>query len=97
MAGLGHGPEQPREIVNERRAARNARAGLWLFGVYLVVYIGFVLLTAFAPQVMQITFASGLNVAILYGLGLIALALVLALVYAWLCRPAADHCGKDSA
>ena len=97
MAGLGHGPAQPREIVDERIAARNARSGLWLFCVYLVVYIGFVLLTAFAPQVMQITFASGLNVAILYGLGLIALAMVLALVYAWLCRPAADRSGRDSA
>lgn len=96
MAGFGHGPEQPREIVDERIAARNARLGLWLFGVYLIVYGGFVLLTAFAPQVMQITFASGLNVAILYGLGLIAGAMVLALVYAWLCRPAADAIGKDS-
>lgn len=97
MAGFGHGPSHPREVVDEQIAARNARWGLRLFGVYLAVYVGFVLLTAFAPQVMQITLDSGLNVAILYGLGLIALALLLALVYAWLCRPPAQAAGKDAA
>jgi uncharacterized membrane protein (DUF485 family) len=29
---------------------------------------------------------AGVNLAIVYGMGLIAAALVLALVYAWLCR-----------
>jgi uncharacterized membrane protein (DUF485 family) len=45
------------------------------------------LLTAFAPGVMQMVVpAVGINVAVLYGLGLIAAAFVLALGYAWLCR-----------
>jgi uncharacterized membrane protein (DUF485 family) len=65
---------------------RNARVGLRLFAVYLVLYAGFVLLAAFAPAVMEHTPAAGVNLAVWYGFGLIAAALALALVYGWLCR-----------
>ena len=58
----------------------------WLFGVYLVLYAGFVGLNAFAPAVMARTPFGGLNLAILYGLGLIVAAFVLALIYMALCR-----------
>jgi uncharacterized membrane protein (DUF485 family) len=65
---------------------RNARVGLWLFLIYLAIYAGFVLLAAFSPATMQRTPLAGVNVAIWYGFGLIAGALVLALLYGWLCR-----------
>jgi uncharacterized membrane protein (DUF485 family) len=65
---------------------RNARVGLWLFFIYLAIYGGFVLLAAFSPATMQRTPLAGVNVAIWYGFGLIAGALVLALLYGWLCR-----------
>ena len=67
---------------------RNARLGLVLFGVYVLLYAGFVLLNAFSPQTMESTPLAGVNLAILYGFGLIAAALVLAAVYGWLCQPA---------
>jgi uncharacterized membrane protein (DUF485 family) len=70
---------------------RNARMGLVLFFVYLVLYGGFVLLNAFAPDVMEITSIAGVNVAILYGFGLIIAALVLALLYGWMCTPSGDE------
>jgi uncharacterized membrane protein (DUF485 family) len=66
---------------------RNARLGLWLFGVYLLIYGGFVGLAAFSPDTMAKTPAAGVNLAIWYGFGLIGAAIVLALVYGWLCRP----------
>ena len=66
---------------------RNSRIGLWFFAVYLVLYGVFVLLNAFAPQTMEVTPIAGVNLAILYGFGLIIVALVLALLYGWLCRP----------
>jgi uncharacterized membrane protein (DUF485 family) len=66
--------------------SRNARIGLVLFFVYLVLYGGFVLVSAFAPAVMETTLLAGVNLAILYGFGLILAAFVLALVYGWLCR-----------
>jgi uncharacterized membrane protein (DUF485 family) len=65
---------------------RNARLGIVLFFIYLVLYAGFVLLAAFAPDVMERTPAAGVNLAVWYGFGLIAAALVLALIYGWLCR-----------
>ena len=65
---------------------RNARVGLVLFAIYLLLYGGFVLLNAFAPETMEVTPLAGVNLAILYGFGLILAALVLAIVYGFLCR-----------
>ncbi len=68
-------------------SGRNARLGLWLFGIYLLFYGGFVTISAFATSWLEWTPLAGLNLAVLYGLGLIVLALVLALIYGWLCAP----------
>ncbi|MSR57862.1 MAG: DUF485 domain-containing protein [Planctomycetaceae bacterium] len=71
-------------------AARRARHGMILFLIYFVLYVGFILLNVLDPKLMETTPVAGLNLAILYGFVLIAAALILALVYAWLCRePAA--------
>src|SRR4051812_40223517 len=63
----------------------NARAGMWLFGVYLTLYAGFMVLSAFAPEFMAREALGGVNLAILYGMALIAAAVVLAFVYMGLC------------
>jgi len=65
---------------------RNAAIGLVLFCVYLVLYGGFVFLNAFSAETMELTPLWGINLAILYGFGLILAALVLALLYGYLCR-----------
>lgn len=59
----------------------NSRFGLVLFFVYLVLYGGFVLLNTFRPALMETTPLAGLNLAILYGFGLIIGALLLSLFY----------------
>jgi len=64
----------------------NTRLGLVLFGVYLVLYTGFVVLSAFAPSVMERVVLAGLNLAVVYGFALIVVAFVLAVVYGLLCR-----------
>ena len=69
---------------------RNARIGMILFVVYLLLYGGFVFLNAFAADVMETTPIAGVNLAILYGFGLIIAALVLALIYGALCKPAEE-------
>jgi len=86
MAGFDHGAEHPKEVEDPLVAARNARYGMVLFLLYCVIYAGFVGLNAFRPDMMELTPAWGLNVAVLYGFFLIGLAMVLALVYCWLCR-----------
>ncbi|BBO30527.1 DUF485 domain-containing protein [Lacipirellula parvula] len=72
-------------------ANRNARIGLILFFVYLAFYGGFVLLAAFSPATMARLPWSGVNLAIWYGFALIAGALLLALLYGYLCRVEAPN------
>ena len=90
MAGLDHGQAHPKEIEDPQIAARNARYGMILFVIYLVFYGGFVCLNAFSPAQMETTPAFGLNLAVLYGFGLIIAAMLLALVYSWMCRSVAS-------
>jgi uncharacterized membrane protein (DUF485 family) len=89
MAEFDHKPTAP-EVVSPTEAARNARYGLALVALYSSLYAAFVLLNAFAPQAMEVIVVAGLNLAVLYGLVLIAAAFVLALVYAWICRAHRD-------
>lgn len=86
MAGFGHGPSHPAEEEDPEVVSRNARYGMRLFIVYLIIYAGFVGINAFAPRQMEATPLFGINLAILYGCALIVVAMVLALVYCWLCR-----------
>jgi uncharacterized membrane protein (DUF485 family) len=68
------------------RPTRNSRIGLALFAVYLMFYCGFVLVSAFAPESMEVLPLAGVNLAVWYGFGLIILAIALAIVYGWACR-----------
>ena len=70
--------------------ARNARVGLWLFAVYVVLYGGFMALNAFFPSQMGRPVFAGINLAVTYGLLLIVGAFVLALVYMFLVRIRAE-------
>ena len=97
MAGLGHGAAHPAEVEHEHIVARNARYGMVLFVIYLVLYGGYMALVAFFPAAMRWMPLEGLNLAIVYGFGLIIAALVLALVYSWLCRASAEPSGEDGA
>ena len=69
-----------------------------MFFVYLTLYAGFVGLNAFCPQLMELTPVAGLNVAILYGFGLILGALALSLIYGVLCacRPVENSSERES-
>jgi uncharacterized membrane protein (DUF485 family) len=89
-------PAQVDQHDTAATSARNARYGLVLFIIYSALYLGFMLLSAFWPQALDVTVA-GLNVAIIYGVGLILAAFVLALVYSWLCRDAlANNAQEES-
>jgi uncharacterized membrane protein (DUF485 family) len=85
MPGLDHGPNL-QNADDDAGSARRARIGLVLFTVYLLLYGGFVLLSAWAPDLMDRTPLFGVNVAVLYGFLLIIVAFVLAVLYGWLCR-----------
>jgi hypothetical protein len=86
MAGLDHShlpPDEVRDPVVERY---NARLGLVLFAVYLAAYGAYVAINTFRPTLMDEVPFLGINLAVATGMGLIVGALVLALIYAALCR-----------
>jgi len=63
-----------------------SRLGVVMFIIYCVVYAGFVLVNVLSEgQAMQAIVLAGLNLAVVYGMGLIVFALVLALIYNHLC------------
>ena len=64
----------------------NTRLGLTLFALYSVLYAGFVFISALATDLMEIPVIAGLNLALVYGFGLIFAALVMALAYGLLCK-----------
>ncbi len=73
----------------------NARLGIWLFVIYCAFYGSFMVLSAFKVTALRDVVWQGIPLSLWYGLGLIAGALVLAVVYMILCRPeAASGKGK---
>lgn len=69
----------------------NLRLATVLFLFYLALYAAFVLINAFVPQWMEWRPLGGLNLALLWGFGLIVVAIVLALIYGQWSRVAADE------
>ena len=62
------------------------RLGLVMFCVYCLVYAGFVLANVLTEgRAMEQEVFAGLNLAVVYGMGLIVVALVLALIYNQMC------------
>ena len=92
MARAGHSPDHIHDDHHAPTIARNARVGLWLFAVYVVLYAGFMILSAFYPERMRASAVAGVNLAVAYGFALIIGAFLLALVYMFLVRArAADE------
>ena len=92
--GHADAPQRPHADDHPVLVASNARAGLWFFGAYLLFYAGFVGLSAFAPEVMARSPFGGLNLAVIYGFGLIVAAFVLALGYMAVCHGIAGRHAK---
>ena len=79
---MAHGPAT--EWKEGKSEGFKARLGLIMFAVYLAIYLAFILVAVLKPKIMSIDVGS-LNLAIVYGFGLIIFAIVLALVYNSLC------------
>ena len=84
-------PPKPSPDEHPELVARQSRIALVLFFIYLAAYAGFMGLAAFAHEQMARPVLAGVNLAIMYGLGLILGAVVLALVYMVACRVAASR------
>ena len=60
--------------------------GVKIFIVYALIYAGFVAINVVDPVMMEAEIVFGLNLAIVYGFGLIIVALILALIYNVMCN-----------
>jgi len=65
---------------------RKSNIGVRMTVLYAVVYGGFVAVSVFQPAWMGAKALLGLNLAVAFGLGLILIAIIFALVYNHLCR-----------
>lgn len=88
---MGHGPAV--KLGKDNASGYKTRIGIWMFIVYTAIYVGFIAINTLKPSMMDLTFG-GLNLATLYGIGLIGFALVLATVYNHLCTAAEARLNK---
>ncbi len=63
------------------RELRKSNIGIRMTVLYAIVYGGFVALNVFKPTMMGMPVFFGLNLAVAYGIGLIIVAIIFALIY----------------
>ena len=80
-------PEQEEDLASPFKT----KVGLRLFIIYALVYVAFVLINTFSPRAMGWVIWAGLNMAVLYGFGLIILAVVMGLIYNVICTRAENR------
>ncbi len=79
-----HEPAAPQ--AKDYGSGYKTRLGVWMFLLYAIVYAGFMAINLAIPKLMaERTIFFGVNVAVAYGFGLIIFALLLALLYNFLC------------
>lgn len=69
----------------DNAAPKKAKLGVILFFVYTIIYSGFVLIGLTKPELMGLEIIGGQNIAIVYGFGLIGLAIVMGFIYNYFC------------
>jgi uncharacterized membrane protein (DUF485 family) len=73
------------KIGTDNAAAKKSKLGVKLFIVYTLIYSGFVIIGLTKPELMGLEVLGGQNIAIIYGFGLIALAIVMGFIYNYFC------------
>lgn len=78
-----HGPAA--KLGADNAASKKSKLGLILFFFYFIVYSGFVVIGLVSPELMGVHVLSNQNLAIVYGFGLIILAIVMGFIYNSMC------------
>jgi uncharacterized membrane protein (DUF485 family) len=77
---------EPTNVIETDNAApKKAKLGVILFIVYTLIYSGFVLIGLTKPELMGLELIADQNIAIIYGFGLIVLAIVMGFIYNYFC------------
>ena len=91
----GHGPAV--KLGKDNASEWKSKLGIKLFFVYGLIYTGFVLINTVKPKLMEINVLFGMNLAVIYGMGLIVLAIIMGLVYNYFCTKKEDELNKSEA
>ena len=84
---------EEKEIVTRQKS----KLGVRLFFIYLICYAGFVVLGVFNYELLSTTVFSGLNLAVVYGIGLIVFAVIMGIIYNYYCTKYEDEAEKGDA
>jgi uncharacterized membrane protein (DUF485 family) len=82
---MAHGPAV--KLGKDNASSYKTKLGVKMFVVYTIVYAIFVAINATNPKAMQ-NIIAGQTAAVVWGFGLIGLALVMAVIYNHLCTRA---------
>jgi uncharacterized membrane protein (DUF485 family) len=77
-----HGPAT--EWKEDKSEGYKSKLGLIMFAIYVVLYLAFILIAVISPKSLGVDIGS-LNLAIVYGFGLIVFAIIQAVIYNVLC------------
>ncbi len=77
--------ENTRILANDPAAPKKAKLGVMLFFIYTVTYAGFVAIGLIKPEWMGLESLGGQNLAVVYGFGLIILAIIMGFIYNSIC------------
>ncbi len=83
-----HGPAAKLDADNS--AAKKSRLGVILFTFYTIIYGGFVVIGLVDPELMGVHVLGKQNLAIVYGFGLIVLAIIMGFIYNAMCTKLED-------
>ena len=86
---MGHGPAT--SWGEDKASEYKSKTGIKLFIIYCLIYSGFVAINTIAPKLMGLKVAFGLNLACIYGFGLIILAIIMGLLYNAACSKTEDR------
>jgi uncharacterized membrane protein (DUF485 family) len=89
----GHGPAV--KMGKDNASPYKQSLGIKLFIAYALVYTGFVVINTIMPKMMEKEIALGQNLAVVYGMGLIVLAIVMGLIYNHMCTKKEDELNTD--
>lgn len=79
----------------DKAADKKASLGVKMFFIYTLVYAGFVLIGLTRPELMGLEIIGGQNIAIVYGFGLILLAIIMGFIYNYICTRMEDKMNKN--
>lgn len=79
------------ELGADYAQKKKSKLGLWFFFLYFLFYAGFVIIGVFNYELLAKEVIGGVNIALLYGIGLIVFAVLSGILYNYFCSRYEDN------